>query len=387
MDHAAKGIFTRFRDACETGPGAFGARGPAGGGRLTDACRTVLPVPACRKTLLAALVGVLAVVLVFGPAAADQVMLANGDLVSGEILTLGEGKVTIKTSYNEALVLDWTQVRSLSTQNPVEIVLQDGTRLKGIVEAVPTGGIRVVTGSAGEVPIADLGLMTALNPPAVPAVTYTGAAQAAASMTSGNSDKINANLAAKFVARSKMQRLTLRGGWNYGEDKKVVTARDTSGSIKYDFFVTKKLYTYVNSLLEYNRFQDLNLRSTFGGGLGYQFLEDKQKKLAFELGVSYFNEDFRISPDQAFASGRWAVNAEYQVLPGKVYLFHFHEGYFGFEDIADLYLRSEQGVRLTVVKDFYTTFQANLTYDNTPAPGTDKADTTLLFGLGYSFDL
>ena len=330
---------------------------------------------------------VFSLTLAAGTVEADEVMMANGDRITGVVQSLGDGKVKVKTPYNDALELNWASVRGIVIQAPTEIVLKDGTALMGTVEVSATGGINVVTQSAGKVPVGDLGLIEKINPPKKPSVTYKGDVQASASLTSGNSDTVSGNLSAKFVARSKRQRLTLRSGWNYAEDTGTVSARDANGSIKYDFFVYDKLYTYVNSLLEYNSFQDLNLRSTIGAGLGYQILESDREELAFELGVSYFNEDFKTAMDESFASGRWALNAEYKIIPDKIALFHFHEGYFGFEDLEDLYIRSEQGIRFTVIKDFYTTFQANLTYDNTPAPGTEETDTTLMFGLGYNFDL
>lgn len=323
-----------------------------------------------------------------GIAQADEVLLANGDRVTGKVIGLAEGKLSVETPYNKALEIDWASVKSLRIDSAAaEIVLTDGTRLKGTTELSAEGGLAVSTDSAGPVTVPALNLVSQINPPQIKPVTYTGDVQAAAALTSGNSETLNANFSGKFVARSKRQRLTLRGLYHYGEDRDKLSAQEASGSVKYDFFATEKLYTYVNSLMEYNKFQDLNLRSTLGAGLGYQFLEDERKKLSLEFGVSYFNEDFRKAEDDSFASGRWAVSAEYKLIPDKIFLFHFHEGYFGFEDIKDVYLRSEQGVRFTVLKDFYTTFQVNLTYDNTPAPGFEKTDTTLLFGLGYAFDL
>jgi hypothetical protein len=50
-------------------------------------------------------------------------------------------------------------------------------------------------------------------------------------------------------------------------------------------------------------------------------------------------------------------------------------------------LRTEQGLRFNVLKDFYTTLQVNVTYDNLPSPGFKKTDTAILFGLGYDFSL
>ncbi|MEW6440952.1 MAG: DUF481 domain-containing protein [bacterium] len=328
-----------------------------------------------------------ALLVLTSPARADEVLFANGDRITGKVIGLADGKLTMETPYAKSLELDWASVTGLRLDGVSQIVLTDGTRLQGTTEITPAGGMSVVTDSAGAVNIRDFSLVSAINPPEVKAVTYTGNAQAAAALTSGNSETLNANLSAQFVARSERQRLTLRGLYHYGEDRDRISAREASGSVKYDFFVTRKLYTFVNTLLEHNKFQDLNLRTTVGGGLGYQFLEDARKTLGFELGVSYFNEDFAVNPDDAYAAGRWSVNATYELLPERISLFHFHEGYFGFEDLSDLYLRSEQGVRFTLIQDFYTTFQANVNYDNTPPDGFEKTDTTLLFGLGYAFDL
>ena len=86
-----------------------------------------------------------------------------------------------------------------------------------------------------------------------------------------------------------------------------------------------------------------------------------------------------------FGSGRWALNAEYAIMEKKITMFHFHEGYLGFEDTDDLYIKSQQGMRFTIIKDFYTSIQVNMDYDNTPSPGLDRIDTTMLFGLGYNF--
>ena len=77
----------------------------------------------------------------------------------------------------------------------------------------------------------------------------------------------------------------------------------------------------------------------------------------------------------------------YAVIKDKIDLFHYQEGYYSFEDFADMNLLTEQGVRFSVLKDFYTTFQVNVTYENQPSPGFEKTDTAILFGLGYAFSL
>jgi putative salt-induced outer membrane protein YdiY len=340
-----------------------------------------------RRSLGGAILCVLLLLLAPCLAGADEVTMANGDVITGEIVGLKDGKLTIKTPYNEALEVAWGSIAKIVSEAPVEVVLSDETRLKGTLQMSEDGVLQVVTETAGAVAVGDMASITDINPPVVPAVTYEGNLEAGASYLTGNTDTTSANLSALFVARSKRQRFTLRGRWYYAENNKEVSAREAGGSAKYDFFMTEKLYLYANALFDYNPFKDLDLRSTFGGGLGYQFFEDVRKKLNIELGVSYIDENFRIAPDNSYAGGRWSIGFDYKVIPDQVAFFHFQEGYFSLEDFKDMNLRSEQGLRFTVLKDFYTTIQVNVAYDHLPSPGFKKTDTALIFGLGYNFNL
>ncbi|NIO22132.1 MAG: DUF481 domain-containing protein, partial [Candidatus Aenigmarchaeota archaeon] len=99
-------------------------------------------------------------------------------------------------------------------------------------------------------------------------------------------------------ARSKRQRFTVGGRYNYGETDGEITTRNALGRLKYDFFVWKRLYTYAQARFERDDFQDLNFRSTMGFGVGYQIFDTERTSLFAEVGVSYFNEDFMEAEDQ-----------------------------------------------------------------------------------------
>ena len=55
-------------------------------------------------------------------ALADEVTMTNGDVITGEILTLEGGKLKVKTPYNAELELDWAAVKSVKSDAPVELV-------------------------------------------------------------------------------------------------------------------------------------------------------------------------------------------------------------------------------------------------------------------------
>lgn len=63
----------------------------------------------------------------------------------------------------------------------------------------------------------------------------------------------------------------------------------------------------MNTRLDRDASKDLELRSTGGAEFGYQFWETDIIDLFGKAGISYVNENFTNSPDQASAAGRAAL--------------------------------------------------------------------------------
>ena len=68
-----------------------------------------------------------------------------------------------------------------------------------------------------------------------------------------------------------------------------------------------------------------------------------------------------------------------------VQFFHWDEAFLNTDDSEDIWLRSRTGLRFPIYKGLTWTVQYNLDWDNSPAPGLEEKDTTLLFTLGYQF--
>src|SRR5438132_221256 len=66
-------------------------------------------------------------------ARADQVVLKNGDTITGSIVTKDGGKLTIKSEFLGEVSMPWTAVRSLRSDEPLTIVLPGGETVAGKV--------------------------------------------------------------------------------------------------------------------------------------------------------------------------------------------------------------------------------------------------------------
>ncbi|MBI4607070.1 MAG: DUF481 domain-containing protein [Planctomycetes bacterium] len=332
------------------------------------------------------------------PAPLDEVTLKDGSRILGEVVGMEGGVLTIKNAFaaaDDLLKVEWSEVQDLKTARRLPFVLKDGSRLNGKAGGVAGGSVSVKLEDVAQPSAVPLASVVAINPAEKPPYTFQGVFTLGASISDGNTNVRTASANGELESRiEKMHRFTLRGAYNYGEDEDGVTLRNGKGSIKYDYFVWDRLYVFVSALFEHDAFQDLRLRTALSAGPGFQVIERgdfqgellREMQLYAEAGVAYFSEDHRRSDDDQFVSARWSMKFDWAILPKRIALFHFHEGFPGLERAKDLYISTEQGVRFTILEGLIAAFQVNWRWDATPTPGFERDDTLYLVSVGYSFD-
>ena len=75
---------------------------------------------------------------------ADQIVMKNGDRVSGSIIKQDGKTVTIKTEQFGVVTAAWDQVQGITADKPLTVVLQDGKTVQGTL-ATTGGTVEVVT--------------------------------------------------------------------------------------------------------------------------------------------------------------------------------------------------------------------------------------------------
>ena len=328
----------------------------------------------------------LVLLLVSAPGWSDEVQLANGDRISGEVLSMEQGELRIETSYAGTIAVQWDQVANISTDDPLQVVLSDETSLQGSTEKAEPGKMKLKMGRIVETVSFDLAEVQAINPEPEedkPAVKLSGRVNVGLSSSSGNTDTESHHVNGEIVARTEKNRYTAGIEYNREENEDELTTKNYLGYAKYDHFLTRKWYGYANTLFEKDEFKDLRLRSTIGTGMGYQFFESELTNLYLESGLSFVNEDFEAGEDEDTLAGRWAINFDKYLFNKFVQFFHFHEGYQGLEETDNLFIRSRTGLRFPLSENFRATFQYNYDWDNNPAPGEENEDSKYLFTLGY----
>jgi len=321
------------------------------------------------------------------PARADEVYLKNGDLITGEIETSEEGLLVVKTAYAKKIKVKWEEVACVTSDKEVTLLLKTNEKIVGRATCPTLGSIQIIDQETGETRDFSLSDSQGINPPPPPPpVTYKALVDVGGAINSGNTRSKTFNSSGKFQARSKNQRLYLEGKFNYGESEGDEDQRNWLTGAKYDYFWTEKFYSYLRPFAEYDKFQDLDLRFITSAGPGYQFIDTETAGLFAELGPAYFYEDYDNGDDNEYLAARWAAGVRYHIIPQKIIFFHLHEFYYDLTSDVGAYLRTEQGVRLALVKNFFLNFQVNYKYKSDPPEGNKSSDTALVLAIGYELN-
>jgi putative salt-induced outer membrane protein YdiY len=217
------------------------------------------------------------------------------------------------------------------------------------------------------------------------ALELSGHLNIGATATDGNTDTENYYLDGELVARTAESRYTAGALVNYAEDEAKTTTDNWTCYLKYDRFVNQNWYLYGNGVFKQDEFKDIDLRTSLGTGIGYQFLETELSNLSAEGGLSYVNEDLSEADDKSYAAGRWSASIDRYLVPGQVKFFHFHEVLVGLEGDKNSIVHTQTGFRFPLCRNFIASTQVNYDWEKEPTSGTKKTDRMYIFTLGYEW--
>jgi putative salt-induced outer membrane protein YdiY len=330
------------------------------------------------------------------PPSLDVVTLKDGSVIYGEVLELSNGELKVKTAFGvgDIVTIKWDNVTKLTVNHPLPFHFKEGTVIVGTAEEGPAGTLVLKAAPMPGPLTIPIDSVSTINPLIQPPIVYSGGLTAGLSQASGNSHLRNASLLGDLAGRSESLRLTLYGRYIYGDDHGKLITRNARGTIKLDFFITKKFYWFASSYFEQDTFQDLKLRTALSSGPGYQFIDKndfadpylRDMTLYAEAGIAYFNEDFKIAADQTSVRARVSVKWDWPILDERITFYHYDEMFPSVQNSQDFYLTADQGIRFKLIEGLVSGFQLTYRYNNMPPPGIKSADTLFLLTIGYSLD-
>jgi putative salt-induced outer membrane protein len=241
------------------------------------------------------------------PALADQVVLKNGDRLTGSI-TKSDGKVlVIKTDYAGEVTVNFDAIQNITSTGDLNVSLGGKT----VVGPVTTSGddVVVATRTAGPVEAPKASVTMLRNPAEQTAYEKTlhpgrlegwnGGLNLGFALTRGNSETKNLNIAFNAARKGFHDKLILYTNSIYAANdlptaSPHTTANAIGGGARYDHDFSPRVFWFVNGDFYHDALQHLDLRSTAGGGIGLHAIKSASTTLDLLAGVNYTHESYAV---------------------------------------------------------------------------------------------
>jgi putative salt-induced outer membrane protein YdiY len=358
-------------------------------------------------------------------AQADQIILANGDQISGEILVISDNKIRLVTEYAGEIEVDFDKVESLSTDKTASIVLTNGDLINGKIDSISEGQIIITSEAIGVIEV-QRSLFESLNETgpteedlaeleqtqetlaeteaaltrtkedlekkeqeiedlSSPLNLWSGSVALGIKLERGNSNSSDFNFDLKASREAPRDKLDLRLLLDYEETDGEADTNSVFGSTKLQVFQTERRYVFGATILEYDEFEDLDLRAQIVTGPGYYFIRNEKTDLFGEIGGGIVGEFIEDEDETLEGIGYLHIGWKQKILETAQFtqditflpnLSDVGEYRVRFETALTTPIRDRWALKLSILDDF----------DSDPeSEDVSKNDLTFVTALEYTF--
>ncbi len=324
-------------------------------------------------------------------AAPDEVRTTGGSVLVGRVVSIAGGTLTIETEFGGVVPIPMANVAAVTTDEPRTVRVGATHETQGTLRVEDGRQLLVKSDRYQPLSLAHLTVLQDLGVPIVepPRANWTGRAELGLTGKSGNTDRIDARALVSATRTGERDRLmlTLRGA--YAEVEGARSQNEVMGTQIYERDVSPRLFVFEKLELEYDEFENLDLRATLTGGLGYFLLRSERQELKVRGGLAYQHEEFSNGVSTSEDSFLAEFGYDYRLDVSKWFRYTSRFGYY-FEpaDVDEWRIDAENAaeIPLSQKSGWKLKFGVRNEYDNTPQPGIEELDTTYYTSLVYNWD-
>ncbi len=347
----------------------------------------------------------LAMVTFAAAAAAGTVTLENGDRITGDLVKVDGGKMTVATKHMCDVVIDMAGIAAFTSDDQVAAKLRTGDTVVGRVTSAGGGRVTFTSESGSyEVAVADVRALRAAGgisagPHAAQAVEelftgpetspWSGALEFGGTYTSGNTDRRGLTSSLTVTRDTADDKFTAKAYSLYAEENGERTTNEKGLWMRED---VKFNPWYVFALLSFEKdeFEDLELRGIFAPGLGYWIADTDDFKARVEVGptltyVDYDRDYYFPDEDESGeyrAEARVGAHVDWRIF--KETLFYADLQYFPTRG-GECRLISDTGFSQPLSESIFFKFAAINEYNSELQNPSKNHDLKIITALVFKF--
>ncbi len=292
------------------------------------------------------------------------------------------------------------QAAAKPAAGPVEIVLPTGERLTGTVKSLSDtelvlehpvlGEIKVPRDkiASSSVPLEDAVPPPPPPPPSLPEPDFwhgwTGNVELGVNGSSGNTESFNLRAGLGLERKTKKMETKLTASYTYETSEGDNTTNQARLDVRNDWLTMSRWRYFAQGFVEYDEFQDWDLRVGAFGGVGYEFINNDRTLLLGRAGIGFSREiggaDNTIRPE-----GLLGLDFNHQISDTTKWTSSI-DLYPDLSDIGAYRFTAKAGIEtlLDATNNMYLKLGVEDRYDSTPN-GAHRNDLDYFALIGWKF--
>ncbi|TDJ28161.1 MAG: DUF481 domain-containing protein [Gammaproteobacteria bacterium] len=331
---------------------------------------------------------------------ADQVTVENGDRVSGNIVKSDRNSLTMKTEFFGEVTIPWDSIRELISDQELFVTAANGQVLVGTVST--TGSrLQVRISQAETVPVEKAVVETLrsraeqdayeaeierLRNPAL-LDFWSGYIDGGFSISGGNADTTAISTSMMTERRTQRDKISIYArslfAQNSNSGVSETTANAIRGGTRYEVTVSDRLFTFGFLDLEFDEFQELDLRSVLGGGLGWH-VQDTDRTIFDVFTGGSFNQEFFTTETRRSGEIVLGQDLTHQLGLSTVLSERFSI-YPNISNIGEYRLQFDSTLTTDLANWLAWHFTISDRFLSDPLPGVKRNDVLIATGVRFTF--
>jgi hypothetical protein len=325
----------------------------------------------------------------------DQVVLTNGDRITGVIKKFDDQKLFLSTEYSGDITIKWSAINKVIGDQPLHVERADHEVVTG--DAIVSYGPELTVQTASAPVTVESNDIKAIRSDSEeqkyekqlhPKLTqaWLGGGNFGIALARGNSETTNFSLGFNAARKTLEDKLTIYANSVYSTDGATdsTTANDIRGGLRYDRDISRRWFGFVSGDFETDAIQSLNLRSVGGSGVGFHAINSKAESLDLLAGGAYTREDYDTGLSNDLSSADIGVQYSKSLAHGttitqKAFFLPYLNDLGEYRSTFDLGMATKINKLLTWQVNF------NDRYVSNPLIGTRQNDLLLTTGVGVTF--
>jgi hypothetical protein len=333
---------------------------------------------------------ILMVLFVITPASArdktDVVILANGDHILCEVMSLSRGMLNVKTDSMSTVDIKWQDVERLTSNQIFTIQDSAGRIYVGSLQAAADGRHVNIVGSRPASNLEHMSIVIMQKLEASRWKRFSGAVDLGYSYSKA-SDRSQLNFSGDLLYRTERYAGQFTYSSTLGTSKGERDADRSVATLSGSLYFAQKWLAYSQMRNEHNLELQLERRFSFVGGPGYRITQSNKSLITAVGGASLTSETYLGQDTSKNGEGFFLLDAQFfKLYSPKFDIVNQFVFLPNFTTWGRIRTEFNTNLRIEVLRDFFVTLTFYDSYDSKPPLATaTKNDYGFTTGLSWSF--